>query len=103
MSFTASASRRSTDPPLSMRGDEPVGGRFTPHWEGAVMRLLSLCFAILIAAPALAGAQPLGSLLPPDTHPGDRLTVTRTSGARFSGRFLVDNAGELVVRSHGRD
>jgi hypothetical protein len=66
------------------------------------MRALTVCLALLVGAPTLAHGQQSGSLLRSEARPGDRLTVTTAGGAEFSGRLMLDNAGELVLRSNDR-
>ena len=67
------------------------------------MRIAPICVALLIAFPALAGAQQPSSLLPKDSKAGDRLTVTTASGTRLSGRLVADDRGSLVLRSGSRE
>jgi hypothetical protein len=61
------------------------------------MRILSVCLALLVATPLVTNAQGSGRLLPLGSEPGDRLTVTVTSGERVTGRLVSDGNGSLVL------
>lgn len=66
------------------------------------MRALVVLLSFLLAMPTAAAAQPgAGSILGPDTRPGDRLTVVTANGTRFSGRLVADREGTLTLRSSG--
>ena len=58
---------------------------------------LRVCLALLLTAPLATSAQESGSMLPRGTDAGDRLTVTTTSGERFTGRLVTDGNGALVL------
>jgi len=60
--------------------------------------LLSL---LLTGAPLVASAQEPRATLVPDARPGDRLTVTTGSGARFGGRLIAETPDAVVLRSGG--
>lgn len=67
------------------------------------MRDLLICLALIVGTPIAAAAQGAGSILPPDSKAGDRLTVTTTTGTRLTGRLVTDAAGMLVLRSDDRE
>jgi hypothetical protein len=67
------------------------------------MRVLVVFLLLVLGAPIAAAAQGSGSILPPDSKPGDRVTVTTTSGARLEGRLVTDGAGALVLRANDRE
>jgi hypothetical protein len=61
------------------------------------MRDLLLCVVLTLALPLATSAQEAGVLLPLNSHPGDRLTVTTTSGQRVTGRLVSDGDGKVVL------
>jgi len=64
------------------------------------MGVLLIGLALLLATPMATSAQEPGSILPLDSDPGDRLTVTTISGERVRGRLVTDGNGALVLRSN---
>jgi hypothetical protein len=64
----------------------------------------ALVLLLLLVISGTANAQQRATpLLPPDTGPGDRLTVYTADGNRVGGRLLIDNDGALVLRSDGAE
>jgi hypothetical protein len=67
------------------------------------MRDLFPCAVLLLALPLATSAQEPGALLPPGSNPGERLTVTTTSGERVTGRLLTDRDGAVVLVAHDEE
>jgi hypothetical protein len=67
------------------------------------MRTVTLCLILLTGLPLVARAQGNGASLLPEARPGDRLTITTRSGARFSGRLIAETPDAVVVRSGGSE
>jgi hypothetical protein len=61
------------------------------------MRVLITGLALLLATPLATSAQQSGPMLLPGSDPGDRVTVTTTSGERLTGRLITDSNGALVL------
>jgi hypothetical protein len=59
-----------------------------------------LCF-VLLTVPLAARAQGNSASLLPEARPGDRLTITTSGGARFSGRLITETPDALVLQSRG--
>ena len=58
---------------------------------------------VLLAVHTPTAQQPAPPLLPPDTGPGDRLTVYTADARPVRGRLLIDNDGVLVLRVGGSE
>lgn len=63
------------------------------------MRTVMLCLVLLTGLPLVARAQGHSASLLPHAQPGDRLTITTSTGARFSGRLIAETPDAVVVRS----
>lgn len=62
------------------------------------MRTVTLCLVLLTGLPLVARAQGNSASLLPEAQPGDRLTITTSNGARFSGRLIAETPDAVVVR-----